>query len=65
MSEDQKVKEMLPEDNIYTLSDGSTLEVKPLSWGKEIKVCKIVSKFFGETELLSAFNSIASSERRR
>lgn len=50
---------MLPEDNVYTLSDGSTLEVKPLSWGKEIKVCKLVAKFFDKTDLLTSFNSLS------
>jgi hypothetical protein len=54
------VDKMLPDKNIIQLSNGLTLEVKPLSWGKEIKVCKLVSGFIGDSEILTAINTISS-----
>lgn len=51
---------MLPEANIYTLASGNKLEVLPLNWGKEIKICKLVAGFFSESQMLSAINSISN-----
>jgi hypothetical protein len=51
---------ILPDDSVYTLSSGDTLTVLPLTWGKEIKVCKLVAGFFSESQMLSAINSISN-----
>ena len=45
----------IPEDNKVTLANGTAVEVKPLNWGKEIKVCQLVSKFFGDNNIVEAF----------
>jgi hypothetical protein len=51
-------KTFLPEDNNVTLANGTVIEVKPLNWGKEIKVCQLVSKFFGENDIVNAFTAL-------
>ncbi len=61
MSE-QELKTFLPESTKVTLVNGQVLEIKPLNWGKEIKVCQLVSKFFSDNTLLEAFNEIATEE---
>ena len=61
-NEEKELKTFLPNGNKYTLSNGDVLKVEPLKWGKEIKVCQLVSKFFGETNMIEAFAAIASDE---
>ncbi len=53
------VEKLLPDNNIVKLSSGEELEVKPLNWGKEIKVMKLVSGFFGESDILTAVQAIS------
>lgn len=53
------IEELMPVPNIIKLSDGEELEIKPLSWGKEIKVLKLVSGFFGDSEILTAVQAIS------
>jgi hypothetical protein len=57
--EDVIVEELFPDSNIIMLESGEELEIKPLSWGKEIKVLKLVSGFFGDSEILSAVTAIS------
>jgi hypothetical protein len=51
-------KTFIPEDNNVTLTNGSVVAVNPLNWGKEIKVCQLVSKFFGDNDLTKAFTAL-------
>jgi hypothetical protein len=51
-------KTFIPEDNSVTLANGQVVEVNPLNWGKEIKVCQLVSKFFGNNDLTKAFTAL-------
>jgi hypothetical protein len=51
-------KTFIPEDNSVTLTNGQVVEVNPLNWGKEIKVCQLVSKFFGNNDLTKAFTAL-------
>jgi hypothetical protein len=62
MSDEKKVETFIPEDNKFTLTNGEVLEVKPLNWGKEIKVCQLVSKFFGDNNMIDVFTLIAGTE---
>ena len=55
MSDNKKAEVFIPEDNNVTLANGTVVEVKPLNWGKEIKVCQLVSKFFGDNDITKAF----------
>jgi hypothetical protein len=57
-TEDQ-VNNMLPNSDIIVLDNSLTLEIKPLNWGKEIKVMKLVSGFFGESDIITAVQSIS------
>jgi hypothetical protein len=58
----KELETFLPEDNKVTLSNGEVIVIKPLNWGKEIKVCQLVSKFFGDNNLMEAFNLLDKSE---
>jgi hypothetical protein len=51
-------KTFIPEDNNVTLASGDIVEVNPLNWGKEIKVCQLVSKFFGDNDITKAFTAL-------
>ncbi len=53
------VEKLLPNNNIIVLDSGEELEVKPLTWGKEIKVMKLVSGFFGDSDILTAVQAIS------
>jgi hypothetical protein len=55
MSDD---KTFLPDENNVTLANGKVVEIKPLNWGKEIKVCQLASKFFGENDIVGAFTAL-------
>jgi len=46
------------EDNSITLANGEIIQIKPLKWGKEIRVCQLVSKFFGDNNLIKAFTAL-------
>ena len=59
---DDKVATFIPEDNKFTLTNGEVLEVKPLNWGKEIKVCQLVSKFFGDNNMIDVLSLIAGGD---
>ncbi len=61
MSE-KELETFVPESTKVTLANGTILEMKPLNWGKEIKVCQLVSKFFKDNTLLEAFNELANEE---
>ena len=39
----------------FSLSNGDKVTINPLPWGKEIKVCQLVSKFFGDNDITKAF----------
>jgi hypothetical protein len=58
----KELETFVPESTKVTLADGTKLEIKPLNWGKEIKVCQLVSKFFSDNALLEAFNNITTTE---
>jgi hypothetical protein len=58
----KEIETFLPENNKVTLSNGQVIEIKPLNWGKEIKVCQLVSKFFGDNNLMEAFNLVDKEE---
>jgi len=47
-----EIAKLIPQENELTLSNGEKITIKTLSWGKEIKVLQIVSKFFDENKLL-------------
>jgi hypothetical protein len=51
-------KTFVPEDNSRTLANGEVIEVRQLNWGKEIKVCQLVSKFFGANDITKAFTAL-------
>lgn len=55
-------KTFIQESTNVTLADGTVLEIKPLNWGKEIKVCQLVSKFFGDSNLVKIFTTIEADE---
>ncbi len=59
---DKEVETFIPEDNQFTLTNGEVLEIKPLNWGKEIKVCQLVSKFFGDNNMIDVFSLIVGTE---
>ncbi len=61
MSE-KELETFLPEDTKVTLANGEVIEIKPLNWGKEIKVCQLVSKFFSGNSVIEAFNEIANED---
>jgi hypothetical protein len=46
------------EDNSITLANGEIIQIKPLKWGKEIRVCQLVSKFFGDNNLIKVFTAL-------
>ena len=58
----KELETFVPESTKVTLTNGTELEIKPLNWGKEIKVCQLVSKFFSDNTLIEAFNEIATTE---
>jgi hypothetical protein len=58
----KELETFVPESTKVTLANGTELEIKPLNWGKEIKVCQLVSKFFSDNTLLEAFNEISTTE---
>jgi len=57
-----EIAKLIPQENELTLSNGEKITIKTLSWGKEIKVLQIVSKFFDENKLLEVFNSLSSED---
>ncbi|MBT4731895.1 hypothetical protein HOB87_08000 [Candidatus Woesearchaeota archaeon] len=57
-----EIAKLIPQENELTLSNGEKITIKTLSWGKEIKVLQIVSKFFDENKLLEVFNSLSSDD---
>ena len=59
---DKELETFLPENKEYELSNGDKAIVAPLKWGKEIKVCQLVSKFFSDNNMVDAFTAIASDE---
>jgi hypothetical protein len=58
--EEKQVEEMLPSGKELILSDGSKIYVKPISWGKEIQVCKLISNFMTASDMLKAINAVSS-----
>jgi hypothetical protein len=56
---DVAVESLIPDSNIVKLTSGEELEIKPLTWGKEIKVLKLISSFFGDSEILTAVQAIS------
>jgi hypothetical protein len=58
MSDKTSDKTFIPEDNNVTLANGETVEVIQLNWGKEIKVCQLVSRFFGDNSITKAFTAL-------
>jgi hypothetical protein len=57
-----EIAKLIPQENELTLSNGEKITIKTLSWGKEIKVLQIVSKFFDKNKLLEVFNSLSSED---
>ena len=57
-----EIEKMLPSDEEIILSNGEKIVIKSLPWGKEIKVCQLVSKFFDDNGLVDVFNIISSDE---
>jgi hypothetical protein len=57
-----EIEKLIPQENELTLSNGEKITIKTLSWGKEIKVLQIVSKFFDKNKLLEVFNSLSSED---
>ncbi len=58
----KELETFLPEDIKVTLSNGTAIVIKPLNWGKEIKVCQLVSKFFSGNTVIEAFNEISKDD---
>ncbi len=58
----KELETFVPENIKVTLSSGEDIEIKPLNWGKEIKVCQLVSKFFSGNAVIEAFNEIAKED---
>lgn len=58
----KELETFLPETKEYVLSNGDKVTVAPLKWGKEIKVCQLVSKFFSDNNMIDTFTAIASDQ---
>lgn len=56
----QEISAFIKEPKIITLSNGKTLEIKPLSWKKELQLINILGKALSEGVSLSQLTEEAS-----